>query len=384
MFMTGKKVAICAVAQHKNESDLWYKRFQGMLLDVLEDLQAQAGFDFSEDNGVNTIVSCSDDFFDARTISDNGVTDVLGGHYRAEEKMAQEGLNAVGYALAVILSGHTDLVLVMGHCKESQSESRNMISNLGFDPFYGRSVGLDYMNAAALQARAYMTKAGITDEHLARIVVRSRQWAARNPYANARETIEEGRIIASPMVCDPIRQLHVYPVSDGAVGMLLASEERAKEFTDKPVWITGFANCMDSYFLGDRDLTGNVALKKAAERAYRKAGIKDPRKAIDVVEVMDAYAYQQPLWMEGLGFCEEGQGGRFIEEGGPGKYKVNLSGGMLAGNPVIISGLYRAAEAALQLRGEAGDRQVPDVKTAVAHSTTGAAGQFHSVLILET
>jgi acetyl-CoA C-acetyltransferase len=384
MFMTGKKVAICAVAQHKNESDLWYKRFQGMLLDVLEDLQAQAGFDFNEDTGVNTIVSCSDDFFDARTISDNGVTDVLGGHYRAEEKMAQEGLNAVGYALAVILSGHTDLVLVMGHCKESQSESRNMISNLGFDPFYGRSVGLDYMNAAALQARAYMTKAGITDEHLARIVVRSRQWAARNPYANARETIEEGRIIASPMVCDPIRQLHVYPVSDGAVGMLLASEERAKEFTDKPVWITGFANCMDSYFLGDRDLTGNVALKKAAERAYRKAGIKDPRKAIDVVEVMDAYAYQQPLWMEGLGFCEEGQGGRFIEEGGPGKYKVNLSGGMLAGNPVIISGLYRAAEAALQLRGEAGDRQVPDVKTAVAHSTTGAAGQFHSVLILET
>ncbi len=381
--MTGKKVAICAVAQHKNEPDLWHKRFQGMLLDVLEDLQAQTGFDFNEDTGVNTIVSCSDDFFDARTISDNGVTDVLGGHYRAEEKMAQEGLNAVGYALAVILSGHSDLVLVMGHCKESQSESRNMISNLGFDPFYGRSVGLDYMNAAALQARAYMTKAGITDEHLARIVVRARQWAARNPYANARETLEEGRVMASPMVCDPIRQLHVYPVSDGAVGMLLASEERAKEFTDKPVWITGFANCMDSYFLGDRDLTGNVALKKAAERAYRKAGIKNPRKAIDVVEVMDAYAYQQPLWMEGLGFCEAGQGGRFIEEGGPGKYKVNLSGGMLAGNPVIISGLYRAAEAALQLRGEAGDRQAPDVKSAVAHSTTGAAGQFHSVLILE-
>ena len=381
--MAGKKVAICAVAQHKNEPDLWHKRFQGMLLDVLEDLQAQTGFDFNEDTGVNTIVSCSDDFFDARTISNNGVTDVLGGHYRAEEKMAQEGLNAVGYALAVILSGHSDLVLVMGHCKESQSESRNMISNLGFDPFYGRSVGLDYMNAAALQARAYMTKAGITDEHLARIVVRARQWAARNPYANAREILEEGRVMASPMVCDPIRQLHVYPVSDGAVGMLLASEERAKEITDKPVWITGFANCMDSYFLGDRDLTGNVALKKAAERAYRKAGIKNPRKAIDVVEVMDAYAYQQPLWMEGLGFCEEGQGGRFIEEGGPGKYKVNLSGGMLAGNPVIISGLYRAAEAALQLRGEAGDRQAPDVKSAVAHSTTGAAGQFHSVLILE-
>jgi acetyl-CoA C-acetyltransferase len=381
--MAANKVAICAVAQHRNESDLWHKRFQGMLLDVLESLQAQTGFDFNEETGVNTIVSCSDDFFDARTISNNGVNDVLGGHYRAEEKMAQEGLNAIGYAMSVILSGHSDLVLVMGHCKESQSESRNMITNMGFDPFYGRAVGLDYMNAAALQARAYMAKTGITDEHLARIVVRARQWAARNPYANAREVVEGGKVMASPMICDPIRQLHAYPVSDGAVGMLLASEARAREFTKKPVWITGFANCMDSYFLGDRDLTSNFALKKAAERAYQKAGIKDPKKAIDVVEVSDAYAYQQPLWMEGLGFCEAGQGARFIEEGGPEKYKVNQSGGMLAGNPVIISGLYRAAEAALQLRGEAGDHQVPDAKRALAQSTTGAAGQFHSVLILE-
>jgi acetyl-CoA C-acetyltransferase len=228
-----------------------------------------------------------------------------------------------------------------------------------------------------------MAKAGLTDEHLARIVVRARQWAAKNPYANAREVVEVGKVMASPMVCDPIRQLHVYPVSDGAVGMLLVSEERAREFTEKPVWITGFANCMDSYFLGDRDLTSNFALKEAAARAYEKAGIKDPKKAIDVVEVMDAYAYQQPLWLEGLGFCEAGQGGGFIEEGGPGKYKVNLSGGMLAGNPVIISGLYRAAEAALQLRGEAEDHQVPDATCALAQSTTGAAGQFHSVLILE-
>ena len=103
--MATKRVAICAVAQHKNDSDLWHKRFQGMLLDVLEELQAKTGFTFDEETGVNTIVSCSDDFFDARTISNNGVTDVLGAQYRGEEKMAQEGLNAVGYAQAVILSG---------------------------------------------------------------------------------------------------------------------------------------------------------------------------------------------------------------------------------------------------------------------------------------
>jgi acetyl-CoA C-acetyltransferase len=381
--MATKRVAICAVAQHRNDSDLWHKRFQGMLLDVLEDLQAQSGFTFDEETGVNTIVSCSDDFFDARTISNNGVTDVLGAHYRGEEKMAQEGLNAVGYAQAVILSGYADLVLVMGHCKESQTESRNLIANMGFDPFYGRAVGLDNLNTAALQARAYMNKSGLTENHLAKIVVRARQCASRNPYANAREIPEAGKIMASPQLCDPIRQLHAYPVSDGAVGLLLASEERAAEFTDKPVWIAGFANCMDAYFLGDRDLTANFALKQAAGRAYGKAGITDPRREIDVVEVMDAYAYQQPLWMEGLGFCNDGEGAGFIDEGGPDRHRVNLSGGMLAGNPVIIAGLYRAAEAALQLKGEAGERQAPDVHRALAHSTTGTAGQFHSVLILE-
>lgn len=381
--MSAGKVAICAVAQHKNESDIWYKRNQGMLLDVLEDIKGQTGVTFDESTGINTIVSCSDDVFDARTISDAGVGDALGAQYRCEEKMSQEGMNGLGYAMSVILSGHDDLVLVMAHCKESQSESRNMCTNLGFDPFYGRPVGLDYLNASALQARMYMSKSGITERHLAKVVVRARQCSARNPYANAREPLELGKVMASPSLCDPIRELHAYPVSDGAVAMLLASEERAFEFTDRPVWIKGFANCMDSYFLGDRDLTSNFALKNAARWAYKEAGIKDPLKEIDVVEVMDAYAYQQPMWLEGLGFCKDGKGGSFIDEGGPDRFHVNLSGGMLAGNPLIIAGLYRAAEAVLQLRGDAGERQVVGAKKAVAHSTNGPAGQFHSVLIIE-
>lgn len=380
--MSKKRVAICAVALHKQEPDIWHKRFQGMLLDILEELQGKTGFTYDEESGVSSIVSVSDDFFDARTISDNGVADVLGAQYRGEEKMAQEGLNAIGYAASAILSGHDDIVLIMGHCKESQGESRNLITNLGFDPFYGRVTGLDNLNMAALQARAYMKKSGITDRHLAKIVVRSRQWAARNTYANARGILEEGKVMASPLVCDPLRQLHIYPVTDGAVAILLASEERAGEFTDKPVWIEGFANCMDSFFPGDRDLTANFALKTAASRAYKRAAIKNPRREIGLVEVTDAYAYQQPMWLEGLGFCDEGKGGQFIEEGGPGKYRVNLSGGMLSGSPLPIAGLYGAANAVRQLRGEAGEGQMPDVETALVQSSWGAAGQFHSVLIL--
>ena len=378
-----KKVAICAVAQTPYERENWHQRFQGMALDVLESLLEQTGLDFSEDGGINTSINVSDDVFDARTISDNAMTDVLGAHYRCEEKVAQDGAQAVYYGLATILSGHTDLVLIIGHCKESQPESRNMVTHLAFDPFYTRPVGLDFCCAAALQAQCYMAKSYVTEKQLARVVVRAREFASKNPFTAGIKPVTEEEVLNSPMLADPIRELHAYPVSDGAVGLILASEERVREITDTPVWITGAGNCFDSFFLGDRDLAGNFALKKAAKRAYERAGIADPKSAFDVVEVSDQYAYQQPMWMEGLGLCDEGGGGGFIDDGGPDRFHVNHSGGMLAGNPMMLGGLVRAAEAALQLMGKAGDRQVADVKKALAHGVMGPAGQFHSVIILE-
>ncbi len=377
-----KKVGICAVAQHRIEGNIWYKRFQDMLLDILEDLQEQTGFSFGDD-GAESIVTCSDDFFDARTISNNAVSDVVGAHHRGEKKIAQEGLNGIGYAMATILSGHDDVIYLAGHCKESQAASRNQIANMAYDPFYCRCLGLDYLNSAGLQARAYMEKTGITQEQLAKVVVRARQWAFRNPYANEKTMLDLGDVMYSPVLCDPIRSLHAYPVSDGAVAMLLASEERAYEFTENPVWITGFGNCMDNYFMGRRDLASSFALKKAAERAYQMAGIKEPRKSVDLVEAMDCYAYQQPMWIEGLGLCDPGEGGRFIDEYGPAKFNVNLSGGMLAGRPLMIGGLYGVAEAVLQLKSQAGEHQASDVNCAVVQSTTGGAGQFQTVVILE-
>jgi len=378
-----RKVAVCAVAQIKNEPDIWYQRFQGMLMECFESIIAQTGVTFDMEKGIRNIITCSDDVFDARTISDNGMTDVVGAHFRGEEKMAQDGINGLGYAMASILSGHDDLILLMGHCKESQSESRNMCTNLAFDPFFCRPLGLDFCNTAALQARAYMKKSGVTDAHLAKIVARARANGAKNPFARENDRVTEKDVLNSPMLSDPIRRLHQYPVTDWAVGMLLCCEERAHEFTDNPVWLTGFGSCMDSYFPGDRDLSENFALKNAAKRAYKMAGVSDPKKAFDVVEVNDAYAYQLPMWAEGIGIVDEGGGGKWIDAGGMDRNRVNPSGGMLNGNPVMISGLARALEGILQLRNEAGDRQVAGAKRALAHGTTGAAGQHHAVLILE-
>lgn len=378
-----RRVGICAVAQTTYERDKWSERFQGMALEVLESLLAQTGLDFAEDTGINHIISVSDDVFDARTISDNGMTDVLGAHMRSEEKVAQEGLQAVYYGLATILSGHADVVLIIGHAKESQGQSRNMVTHVAFDPFYTRPVGLDFCAAAGLQAQAYGKKSGITDQQLAKVVARSTANARKNHCTPEVKPLSVEQVMASDMLADPIRELHAYPVSDGAVGMILASEERAGALTDTPVWITGVGNCIDNFFLGDRDLASNFALKKAAERAYARAGINNLQNAFDVIEISDQYAYQQPMWMEGLGLIGDGQGGRWVDAGGPDAMNVNPSGGMLAGNPLQLGGLVRAAEAALQLMGKADGHQVPDAKRALAHGVMGPAGQFHSVAVFE-
>ncbi len=378
-----RRVGICAIAQTTFQRNKWDQRFQNMAIEVLDDLRQQTGVDFSEEKGIGMSISCSDDLFDARTISDNALTDVLGGHFGCEEKIAQEGIQALYYGLAAIKSGHEDVILVLGHCKESQGQSRNMVTHMAFDPFYTRPVGLDFCVSAGLQAQAYAEKSGITDQHLARIVVRAREMAAKNPSQPETKTVTEQEVMASGFLADPIRELHAYPVSDGAVGMILAAEDRAYDFTDNPVWITGVGNSMDSFFLGDRDLAANTALKDAARRAYKRAGITDPTSSFDLVEVSDQYAYQLPMWMEGLGLCNEGDGAKWVENQGWNETRANLSGGMLGGNPLLLGGLVRAAEAVRQLKGKAGNCQVNNARTALAHGVMGPAGQFHSVVTLE-
>jgi len=134
--------------------------------------------------------------------------------------------------------------------------------------------------------------------------------------------------------------------------------------------------------LSPSELIRSIRLKKAAERAFKRAGITNPKTAFDVIELSDQYAYQLPMWAEGIGICDEGKGRHWLDTDGPVKQNVNTSGGMLSGNPLILGGFIRAAEAVIQLRGEAGDRQVDNAKTAIAHGVMGPAGQFHSVITL--
>ena len=272
------------------------------------------------------------------------------------------------------------------HTKESNATYKSVVENSFFDPILMRPLGLDFLSAAALQAKRYMDRYGITKEQCAKVAVRSLKNAGNNPFAQRAMDITVDDVLHSRTLVSPIRLLDAKPVSDGAVAMILTTEEKAGTLTDKPVWISGIGNCYNSHYLGERELSDCEALRSAAQRAYRMAGITNPLKEIDVAEISAEYSYQELLWTEGLGFCAGGEGGRLIDSGSTdmdGELPVNPSGGTLAGNPSMIAGMARAAEAVLQLRGEANGRQIPEAKTALAHGFTGACGQHQCVLILE-
>ncbi len=375
------QVGIVAVAQTKyqpnradvNEEELAYEAVK-LVLD-------QTGLTLSD---IDSSISCSQDFWDGRTISNMNIQHVVGAHLSDEDKVAEDGINAVYTAMARILSGRHHIVLVLAHTKESQAE-KSLVENAAFDAILMRQLGLDFLSAAAMQAKRYMYKYGIRPEQCAKVAVRDRGNAKNNPFAQEPLDITVEDVLGSKMLSSPIRLLDTKPVSDGACAMILVSEDKARKLAKKPVWILGASNCYETHYLGDRELADCDALAKAARKAYSMAGIRNPLKQIDVAEISEEYSYQGLLWMEGLGFCSRGEGGKFIDSGVTnmdGELPVNPSGGVLSGNPTCVAGMARVAEAVLQLRGEAGDRQIRGVQVALAHGVTGICGQHHGVMIL--
>ncbi len=380
-----RKVGIVAVAQTEYEGSKPGWREAELTYQVVEQLLRETGLSFAEDGtGIDATVTCSSDHWDGRTLSNIPHGEMAGSHLRAEEKVSSDGINAVIYAYLQILSEHYDTVLVVATCKESQTVGY-IIENFGFDPVYHQKLGLDFLAAAALQANRYYYKYGISPEHCARVVVKNRGNAKNNPYAQLKIPVSIQEVLNSPLLAAPIRSLEAKPVSDGACGLILAAEEKARKLTKTPVWIAGIGQCYESHFLGDRDLAECEALSLAAKVAYRQAGITDPVHQIDVAEISEYYAYQELLWTEGLGFCTKGNGGKLIDTGVTemrGELPVNPSGGVLSGNPTLVAGLTRVAEVALQLMGKAGAHQVPGARTGLAHGTYGPCGQHHAVIVL--
>jgi acetyl-CoA C-acetyltransferase len=375
-----KKVAIVAVAQMGHD-EIFNLNIREITYQVVKSLLAQAGISREE---IGTIITSSSDYWQGISCSNSYYYDAVGGYLKNSSKTEEDGAFAFLYGYLRVMSGHFDTAVVHAVTKMSEVPESSTLTNMYADPFFQRPIGIDDLSAAALQANLYMARYGITEEQAAKVVVKNLGNARNNPYAFKKEKVTVEDVLKSERLAYPIKALDCAPESDATCAILLASEEKAKQLTEMPVWIKGVGWSVDDYFLGDRNFL-NGGLKRAAQKAYAMAGISKPLGEINVAEICEPYSYQELLWYEQLGFCREGEGGKFIDKGMTsldGKLPVNPSGGVLAANPYVARGLIRIAEAALQGMGEAENRQVPDVKTALAHSTHGLAGQHHSVVIL--
>jgi len=233
-----------------------------------------------------------------------------------------------------------------------------------------------------------MHKYGFTQEDLARVVVRARRHAMDNPHAHLKGNITVDDVMASPMIAYPFKLFDICPRSSGSAAMVLGDMQAVRRFATRPAFINGQASSTDTYWMGDRmcptsetDVAEYTMIRDTTRKCYRQAAISDPVKQIQVAELYDPYSMNTPVMLEQTGFCGPGLALRLEREGWwnarGGAVAVNPSGGTLCTNPIGITGLVRAIDAARQIMGKAGPMQLPNVRNALATASGGTA-QFYN------
>lgn len=335
-----------------------------------------------EREDIDSAITAQVDFLEGRSLCQQYTLDSIGGVMKpCDQRVGEDGIYAVfaGYMDAMSKPGQIVVVASVQKASDRRPSAYPMIILSALDTVYTRRVcddlpgvdGLEYC-LAAMEARRYMHCCGITETQIAKVAVKNHSNATLNPMAQNTKKVTVKGVLDSKIISWPLRSMMVAKPADGACALVLASEDVADELTDKPVWIRGIGWCSDILRPGKTELAKTKFINVAARQAYDMAGIKHPVQEIDLAEVYDNYAFKELQHCEALGLCGEGEGGKFIDKGISeigGSVPVNPSGGLLGqGNPIGTAGLMRVAQAALQLRGEAGRCQVPNADVAVAQS----------------
>lgn len=277
-----------------------------------------------------------------------------------------------------IRSGAADVVLVAGLEKMTDLPTERQKYWLGVsgDTEWERLAGTTFAGTYALMALRHMHDFGTTREQMAAVAVKNHRHGALNPKAHLQKEITLEQALRAPMVAHPLGLYDCCPVSDGAAVVLLASREKAKRFTDAPVWIRASAAANDHLALHERpSITRMEATIRAGKAAFHQADLS-PRD-IDLAELHDSFTIAEIMALEDLGFCPKGRGGAFVESGATqrdGQIPVNLSGGLKAkGHPLGATGAGQAVEVFHQLRGSAEKgRQAEGAEVALTHNVGGS------------
>ena len=333
---------------------------------------------------IDAVVIGNMDHFEGINYVDTWSIDGSGGVMKPTLKVTTGGTTGTTVAMAGYYhaaSGLFDTVLAIGWEKNSESDTTGAIIT-AFDPIWDRPVFAGAVAGLAVEATRYMHDYGATQEDAARVTVRDRKHALKNPNAHLQAEITIEDVMKSPMLSYPVKLGDMCPRTDGAAAVIYASEDRAKKITDRPAWVHALA-CRHNYtYLCDVPYARMTTLESASREVYQKVGIKEPLKEFDLAELYLPYSFAGLKWIEDLGFCKHGEGPKLLWDGVTdmgGELPINLSGGPLASNAIGATGLCRVGEVAQQIMGKAGERQLPDMNLGLV---TGFGGCYWTDIMI--
>jgi len=375
--------AVIGIGQTKHASKRDDVSLPGLVREAAYRALEDAELTFRDIDAV--VIGKAPDMFEGVMMPELFLADALGAAGKPMMRVHTAG--SVGGSTAIVAAhliqgGIHERVLTVSFEKQSESDAMWALSpKYPFVPPLLAGAGGYF----APIVRSYIRRSGAPDETGMRVAVKDRLAALKNPYAHLHlPDISMDQVKASPMLWDPIRYLETCPSSDGACAMVLGSEAAAKRAPRPSAWVHATALRSEPTMFAGRDQVNPQAGRDCAAALYAQAGITSPRSEIDVAEVYVPFSWFEPMWMENLGFAPLGEGWKMTLEGATamgGDLPVNPSGGVLSSNPIGASGMLRFAEAALQVRGQAGEHQIEGARRALGHAY-GGGSQFFAMWIV--
>jgi acetyl-CoA C-acetyltransferase len=381
--MGKNRVAVVGIGQTKHDTIRKDVSMAGLVREAAMRALEDAEMTWSDIDAV--VIGKAPDFFEGVMMPEGYLAEALGAVGKPLLRVHTAG--SVGGSTALVAAslvqgGVHDRVLTVAFEKQSESEAMWALSlPIPFQPPLVAGAGGYF----APHIRSYIRRTNAPDHIGMLVAVKDRLNGCKNPYAHLHEPdISVESVAESMMLWDPIRYAVTCPSSDGACALVLGSEKVGDGASKKPAWVRGTAMRSEPTMFAGRDQVNPQGGRDCSADVYKQAGITNPRKDVDVVEMYVPFSWFEPMWLENLGFAEIGEGWKMTEAGATamdGDLPVNCSGGVLCSNPIGASGMLRFAESAMQIRGQAGEHQIDGARTAVGHAY-GGGSQFFAMWVV--
>ncbi|GAA4128135.1 thiolase domain-containing protein [Nocardioides fonticola] len=380
--MSKRPAAVVGVGQTHHRAKREDVSMAGLCREAIDRALEDAGMTLDEIDAI--VVGKAPDLFEGVMMPELFLAEALGAAGKPLLRVHTAG--SVGGSTAIVAAslvqaGVHKKVLTVAYEKQSES---NAMWALSVPVPFNMPVHAGAGGYFAPHVRSYIRRSGAPNHIGAIVAAKDRTNALKNPFAhlhNEGTTVES--VLASQMLWDPIRYDETCPSSDGACALVIVDEDAAAA-SPNPAWIHGTIMRSEATTAAERDQVNPQASRDAAAALWKQAGITSPIDEIDAAEIYVPFSWFEPMWLESLGFAEENAGWKLTESGATamnGRIPVNASGGVLSSNPIGASGMLRFGEAALQVRGQAGEHQIDGARRALGHAY-GGGSQFFAMWVV--